>query len=115
MGAPIRLEAVFTWEAAFHLRETPLRLDQTIMDRDEEGAMVQAAVHDSSELRWWLLGFGVQVEMMAPVPLRREMQQERHQLLDRMEERTTRILERMDQQADDRHREVIEAIRTLRA
>ncbi|MGH8056810.1 MAG: hypothetical protein ACREOH_06170 [Candidatus Entotheonellia bacterium] len=32
-----------------------------------------------------------------------------------MEERTTSILERMDMRADERHRDVIEAIRTLRA
>jgi hypothetical protein len=32
-----------------------------------------------------------------------------------MEERLTRVLERMDQRADERHREVIQVIQTLRA
>lgn len=59
---------------AHMLRETPLSLDHTIMDLNEERVIVQATVHDSSELRWWLLGFGVQVEVIAPIALRREMQ-----------------------------------------
>lgn len=35
-------------------------------------------------------------------------------LIRTMEERLTTLLERMDSQADNRHREVIEAIRALR-
>jgi hypothetical protein len=36
-------------------------------------------------------------------------------LIRSMEERMTTLLERMDQKADERHREVIEVITTLRA
>ena len=35
-------------------------------------------------------------------------------LIRSMEERMTTMLERMDQRADERHREVIDAMRTLR-
>lgn len=36
-------------------------------------------------------------------------------LIRSMEERMTTLLERMDQRADERHREIIEVITTLRA
>ena len=44
-----------------------------------------------------------------------ETQAATRDLIRSMEERMTTILERMDQRADDRHREVIDAIRALRA
>ncbi|MDL2286004.1 WYL domain-containing protein [Desulfococcaceae bacterium OttesenSCG-928-F15] len=33
---------------------------------------VQATVADTSQLHWWLLGFGPQVEVLAPKFLRKE-------------------------------------------
>lgn len=73
-GEPIRLEAIFDRAAAFHLHETPLSADQTITDLDDARVVVQATVQDTAELRWWLLGFGAQVEVVAPAPLRQEFQ-----------------------------------------
>jgi len=74
VGKQIRLEAIFDRGAAFHLHETPLSADQTITDLDDARVVVQATVQDTAELRWWLLGFGAQVEVIAPAPLRQEFQ-----------------------------------------
>jgi len=74
VGGDIKLKALFSSDAAFHLDERPLSDDQTIT-RQEDGRMrVTATVQDTSELRWWLLGFGDGVEIVAPKPLRREFQ-----------------------------------------
>ncbi len=57
--------------AAAHLHETPLSDDQVIIDDSRAGwARITGTVHDTSQLRWWLLAFGDQVEVIAPDPLR---------------------------------------------
>ena len=72
----IKLEAKFTSSAGFHLTETPITEDQTlkkIIDRGRiKGYTLKAQVFDSSQLRWWLLGFGPQVEVIRPESLRKE-------------------------------------------
>ena len=70
----IRLRILMDREAAFHLMECPLSDDQSIRDaEDEDDVEIQATVDDTAELRWWLLGYGDLVEVVAPVRLRREM------------------------------------------
>ncbi|MDL2286008.1 WYL domain-containing protein [Desulfococcaceae bacterium OttesenSCG-928-F15] len=68
----IALEVLFDKKVAIHLYETPLSADQKISDVDESWVKVQATVADTSQLRWWLLGFGPQVEVLAPKFLRKE-------------------------------------------
>lgn len=68
---PIRLKARFAEYAARHLAQTALSSDQTL--REEEGTdavILEATVLDTEELRWWLLGFGDQVEVLEPEELR---------------------------------------------
>ena len=67
------IKLVFRMEspAAQHLHETPLSLDQLIIDDSHAGWMsITATVHDTSQLRWWLLAYGDQVEVITPGPLR---------------------------------------------
>lgn len=73
VGEPIRLEAVFRDGAHLHLHDTPLSADQTIAELDHERVLLRASVENTAELRWWLLGFGELVEVLAPVGLRREL------------------------------------------
>ena len=58
-----------------HLLETPLSADQQTEASSEDPGMliVNATVVDSPQLRWWLLGFGDGVEVLAPKSLRQEM------------------------------------------
>ncbi len=67
----IRLRARFARETGRHLQETPLSPDQSILEQGE-GLEVTASVKDSQQLRWWLLGFGDQVEVLEPEQLRQE-------------------------------------------
>lgn len=71
------LVARFTTEAAEHLRETAVSLDQSIVELDDgEWVELTATVIDDKTLRWWLLGFGASVEVMAPLSLRSELGQQ---------------------------------------
>ena len=67
----IRLVARFAAPAAEHLRETPLSKDQNLVEEGDT-ICVSATVSDSPQLRWWLMAFGSQVEVLEPVPLREE-------------------------------------------
>lgn len=72
---PIRLKALFTKQAAYHLRETPLSEDQTLEEVPPDRVAVSGTVHDSMQLRWWLLGFGDGVEVVEPPELREEFRE----------------------------------------
>jgi predicted DNA-binding transcriptional regulator YafY len=72
VGEPMCLEAVFSHGAAFHLHDTPLGADQVLTELDHERVVVRATVENTAELRWWLLGFGELVEVLAPADLREE-------------------------------------------
>jgi predicted DNA-binding transcriptional regulator YafY len=69
-GKTIRLQALFTHDAAEHLHETPLSTDQVLKLQDDDHIKVTATVADTPQLRWWLLGFGDAVEVLAPKRIR---------------------------------------------
>ena len=69
----IRLIARFTAEAAGHLRETPVSKDQELVEIGNDEVELRATVERDDTLRWWLLGFGSQVEVLAPKELREAM------------------------------------------
>lgn len=69
---PVDLVALFDAEAAEHLAETPLGDNQRLTPQDDGRMRVEASVPDNRELRWWLQGFGAQVEVLAPTSLREE-------------------------------------------
>lgn len=70
-GETIRLRFALSENAAFQLRECPLSADQEIEPSEAEGyVIISATVQDSWELRWWLLSFGDEAEVMEPVDLR---------------------------------------------
>jgi len=70
VGGAIKLKALFSADAAFHLGERPLSDDQTITEQPDGRMLITATVQDTSELRWWLLGFGDQVGVLKPVKFR---------------------------------------------
>lgn len=71
----IRLVARFWREAGLHLQETRLSEDQVIQDRDgdPDHLRITATVNDTVQLRWWLLSFGSNVEVLEPEGLRAEI------------------------------------------
>lgn len=71
---PFRLELKLAAEIAVHLSETPLSEDQEMIEKADGRVLVRATVADTAQLRWWLLGFGSQVEVLKPKKLRKEFQ-----------------------------------------
>ena len=69
---PIDLEVLFQPMAGFHLTETPISIDQNLTMTKEGNYLLKAKLPDTSQLRWWLLGFGDQVEILKPSKLRQE-------------------------------------------
>lgn len=68
----IKLVVRFTSAAAEHLWETPLSLDQEIEPDKSGWVRLQATVPDTAQLRWWLRGFGSEVEVLEPIAIREE-------------------------------------------
>lgn len=84
----IRLVARFDAPAAEHLRETPLSADQTWVELENaEQVEVSATVEHDDRLRWWLLAFGAQVEVLKPPHLRRATREVHRKALSCEQER----------------------------
>lgn len=73
-GKRLKLTALFERTAAEHLFETPLSDDQ-VMSKQGNRVRLKASVIGTPQLLWWLLGFGDQVEVLAPANLRAEVAQ----------------------------------------
>jgi predicted DNA-binding transcriptional regulator YafY len=67
-----KLRALFDPDAAYHLLESKLSTDQQVTVQADGDLLIEATVNDTLQLRWWLLGFGAQVEILAPEALRKE-------------------------------------------
>src|ERR1700674_1555737 len=72
-GDAIRLVVLFERGAGLPLAETPLSKDQKIKETPDQRLRVEATVADTEELRWWLLAFGGEVEVLRPVKVRRDI------------------------------------------
>lgn len=72
LGRMISLRVLFTRGAAMHLRESPLTSKQIMIDQPDGRVLVEAEIADTDQLRWWLLGFGDQAEVICPESLRME-------------------------------------------
>lgn len=70
----ITIQLRFTdFVTASHLLETPLAEDQKVHHDKDGSVLVEATVPDTARLRWWILGFGEQVEVLEPKELRAEI------------------------------------------
>ncbi len=70
---PIALVLRMHRPAAQHLYETPLSTDQRIDDDGPDHVRIHATVNLTSQLQWWILGFGEQVEVLQPARLRADL------------------------------------------
>jgi predicted DNA-binding transcriptional regulator YafY len=82
-GQKIKLIARFEPYAAKALLETPLSPDQTHQTMDDDRIEFHATVNDSEQLRWWLMGYGSGVEVVAPKSLLQCLRQEAETLAAR--------------------------------
>lgn len=72
-GTPMKVRLEFSDGAGQHLLESPLSEPQRVEDLGDGRLRITATVQDTERLRWWLLGFGGRVEVLAPRKLRDEM------------------------------------------
>lgn len=76
-GKLVRLVIKMDKWAAQHLDEAPLSTDQALEPSgDEEWVILKATVENTAQLRWWLLGYGSNVEVLAPKALRKTIKQD---------------------------------------
>ena len=80
---PIRLKLRIEQERSRHLDETKLSADQVSTDLGDGSVEVTATVHDTLQLRFWLNGFGADLEVLEPVGLRAELAQQVEKLAKR--------------------------------
>ena len=72
MGDSIDLEVLISADVAIHLNESKLTENQQITPLDDGTSLFKATVRDTGQLRWWLLGFADQIEVLSPKSLREE-------------------------------------------
>ena len=74
-GKQIQVKLRFYEGKGEHLNETPMSPDQQIVEHSgPKGVLtVTAIVAETPQLKWWLLGFGDGVEVLAPESLRHEL------------------------------------------
>lgn len=76
----LKIELKMTKPAARHLQETAISDDQAITVLDDNFVKVTGTVKNSKDLRWWILGFGSQLEVIKPQRLRAELKQQAEQM-----------------------------------
>lgn len=76
VGDAVTLKLRFTSSADIQrLEESPLSEDQSVTRVSDGIFELTASVEDTKQLRWWLRGFGVRVEVIEPQELRQEFVQ----------------------------------------
>jgi len=81
VGGEIRLKARVNKQIAIHLEERPLHQDQVLNECEDGDYILESTTQDTNELRWWLLGFGENLEVLEPPELReyfRQISQKMH-------------------------------------
>ena len=63
--------------------ESPLCENQITRELPDGQVQVEAQVQDTQQLRWWLLGFGDHVEVLAPKALRQEFAEKSARMAER--------------------------------
>ena len=71
----IKIALKFSLYAGSHLYETPISDRQKISSTKDGFLLVEDTVNDDMELRFWIMAFGEEVEVMKPKSLRNEFTQ----------------------------------------
>tara|TARA_B110000014_G_C20016295_1_gene527068 strand:+ start:57 stop:455 length:399 start_codon:yes stop_codon:yes gene_type:complete len=67
------IELLFNGTTGFHLSETPVSKDQKYKEEKNGKIRISGTVSDTEQLRWWVLSFGENVEVVKPKALRDEV------------------------------------------
>ena len=74
-GEPIKLDIRCNEWVACYLTETPLSVDQKIVQDKEDWVRITATVNDTWQLRWWLMGQGAGIKVCSPEGLKEEIKE----------------------------------------
>jgi predicted DNA-binding transcriptional regulator YafY len=77
---PIKIKLLFNEGAAYHLYESKLSEDQVMEVQADGNVLLTATVKETSELHWWLRGFGDGVEVLEPREMREEFTENANKL-----------------------------------
>jgi len=69
----VKFKALFAKEAALSLREHTFSEDQHITEQNDGRVLLTATVQNTYDLRFWLLGFGAQLEILEPKSMRHDI------------------------------------------
>ncbi len=72
----VYFKALFSAPAAKGLKERPLSDDQNMIPQEDGRVLLSGTTQDCKEFRWWLLGFGSNVEVLQPQNIRNDIQKE---------------------------------------
>jgi len=75
-GDSVELVMRLYGRAADHLYETPVNASQTLREACSDVTELRVQVNSTEELKWWILGFGANVEVIKPIKLRDEIRDE---------------------------------------
>lgn len=75
-GDSVELVMRLYGRAADHLYETPVNASQTLREVSSDVTELRVQVNSTEELKWWILGFGANVEVIKPIKLRDEIRDE---------------------------------------
>lgn len=67
---PIQLKVLFEKNIAKHLAETPLSHAQQLTLQEDGRVLLEATITETLELKWWLQGFGDNIEVLEPIKMR---------------------------------------------
>ena len=73
VGMNIELKAIVSKKISFYLETRPLSAEQEIVRITDEKFQLTATVSDTEELRWWILRWGNQMEVLKPTDLRADI------------------------------------------
>lgn len=71
----LEIELLVDEQVAIHLSEAQLSEEQELIPVGDGRSYVKAIVKNTGQLRWWLLGFAEQVEILKPESLREEFKE----------------------------------------
>lgn len=83
VGETVQLVLHMFNNAGSHLKETGLSKDQVVTDVAPGEHRIEATVQLTRRLRWWLLAFGSDVEVLGPPALRDEIESQLQQAIKR--------------------------------
>jgi predicted DNA-binding transcriptional regulator YafY len=83
-GDVVTVRVVFAWALAPYIRERVWHPSQKLRDLPDGRVEMTLNVADTLEVRRWLLGYGVEAEVVAPEDLRERLRVEAEALADRL-------------------------------